>query len=153
MRTPIAGLLRDVATGKEAVRQQALVCISILLDLAAQRPGPTEALAEQLLTPELRSLVLSRTEVVEFVDAAINLMASRELSHADTIALFGIVTDHASVSHADVLLGLLGDFANSFSEQDAFSSLAVITDYLVRIETDIRITWYESKLTHRVGAV
>jgi hypothetical protein len=86
----------------------------------------------------LMALHLSPPEIEQIFVEAIKLLEDNRLPRGSELSLYWLVTNMADFKFAEVIFRFFSDHATTFSEGEAFSSIAVLMNFIVKSEESIQ---------------
>jgi hypothetical protein len=122
---------------QQEVQWDAVVEIVMLLERALKLPQSDEEICAACMTAEALALDLSRGDIDEVIDEMVDHLKSETLLRDTKPSLFWSAMKFADLRHADGLLQFFDDRAPTFTEQEAFSSIAGLTLFGMRCEDDL----------------
>ena len=134
MNPAILELFHRLKSGDESVQCNAIVGLMMLLERAMKRPEANEELCGMFLTKDILAQHLSPAEVEEILGEAVEALNWGELFRSTRVSLFWAIFKVADLKYGDVLLQFFSAQADTFDEQEAFSSVAQLTDFVMRAE-------------------
>jgi len=138
MKPSVEQLFSNLKGSTESVQNETVAQLAMLLErhVHPDRQDPTWKL---VLSDELLALRLSPEETKEVISEAVSVTGSGQLCRSSKLSLIGVIARNADTEGAETLLRCFSEFAETFSEQEAFSFLATFADFLLRVEDVNRI--------------
>ncbi len=133
----------------EKNQQKAIVQLLMLLERALKLPVMDEKLCSQFLSEDLMALELSASEVDEIFLEATELLQDDGLCRGSKLSLYWLVTDMVESKFAEVVFRFFADHAATFNEGEAFSSIAVLTNFIMKSEESIQ-HWRSSLIENNI---
>lgn len=132
MKTSVEKLFDRFKCPDETVQNNAVAQFWMLVEqsIHPEREDETWGL---VLPDDLLGLRLSVEEIKEAVDSAIVIAESKQLCRSAEMALIRIIALTADVKNAETLFRFFSELASAFNEQEAFSFIAGLTQFCLRI--------------------
>jgi hypothetical protein len=138
-------LIKTIFTGlelpNEYLQARSVVKLVMLLERAKNRPEMNEECCRIFLPEELIELKLSPDDINEVFSFGFDKLKSYKLLRGTKLSLFWLLADMGEQKHGDAFLEFFSEFAGSFNEQEAFSSLAVLKLFFRRHEAEVSGLW------------
>jgi hypothetical protein len=130
MNPSVAKIFTNLRAGEASIQERAVVEMMMFLEITTQRPEADEQLCATFLTEDQRKLRLSPSELEEVFDQALDVLKESMPCRETKISLFWVITKLGNLSHGERLLQFFSDHAQTFDEQEAFSSIALLRMFL-----------------------
>jgi hypothetical protein len=132
----ITALISRLGGDGEQAQTFAAARISVLLERELKRPQASQEVCSVLLTADLVTVHLSPDEIEEIFDKLVASLWSDKLLRGTRLSLLWLIMGLADLKYGDQVINFFKHHLNTFNEQEAFSSLASLTIFLLRAKQD-----------------
>ena len=139
MKTSVEKLFDQLKCSDEATQNNAVAQLWMLLEQGIY-PERQDKTWELVLSDDLLGLRLSTEEIKEIVDSAIVVVESKQIYRSAEMSLIRIIALGADNKNAEILFQFFSDLASAFNEQEAFSFIAGLTQFCLRVGDTRQIT-------------
>jgi ribosomal protein L16 Arg81 hydroxylase len=136
MRHIIQQLFQDLESPAHPVQALAVTRIVVLLERLMKYPGSTDKLCAAYLSQDILEHEFSKAEIAEILDETVKSLNSDRLLLSTKFSLFGFAATMTDVRYGGILLHFFSCHADSLNEQDAFSVVAALTNFVMRATED-----------------
>ncbi len=137
MNPSLAQIISKLKCSEESVQNEGVAQLALLFEWHAH-PERGDATWQMILPDDLLKARLSQREISDLLNEVISVVVAEPLYHSSKLSLMGVIARNCSDENAEALLKFFSEFAEDYSEEQAYGFLADFTRFLLRIENTHR---------------